>query len=320
VGGSSGDAGLHERHGWKVNFGRHIAATNTDLVWRYDPHAATLLDSSNWASISVALTRRAPSWRNYAIYPFLLETAGKDRNVFETSPGSFTTEQPRNFGVDAVVPLSSTLSLVGAYHPDFSNADIDQATIAPQEFQRFLTEYRPFFAQGASFLTPDALKLSLGGAPDQIFYSPAIGSVDHGEKVEGTVGQFSLGALNVAEEGGSDSVFSGAFSNGPRTQNFWLDGVLASRDNINDQTVEMGGLVKTRSKELAIGFDVAHEATSVNGLLQDGTSFQVASYIGDTRGQLTIGATNVKRESGGIAPFGSVAGATEKRSKWWLVS
>jgi hypothetical protein len=82
----------------------------------------------------------------------------------------------------------------------------------------------------------------------------------------------------------------------------------------------MGGLVKTRSKELAIGFDVAHEATSVNGLLQDGTSFQVASYIGDTRGQLTIGATNVKRESGGIAPFGSVAGATEKRSKWWLVS
>ena len=128
-----------------------------------------------------------------------LESFGGDRTLFVQANGVFDRMMVRPLGVDFAYPLTPTMSFVGTANPDFSNVEIDQQTIAPQEFERQLVEYRPFFAQGANFINAQTGPRSSVGAvstnPYLVFYSPNIGPFDSGAKVEGTFGFQSLGVL-----------------------------------------------------------------------------------------------------------------------------
>ena len=129
---------------------------------------------------------------------FALGSVGRDRALFRQADGSFREENVRTLGIDVAAPLTDTITFVGTLAPDFSNVEIDQETIAPQEFRRALNEFRPFFAQGASFLNPNPAPVGGFVAPQNlIFYSPSIGPFDRGMKIEGTHKNDSFGVLSA---------------------------------------------------------------------------------------------------------------------------
>jgi hypothetical protein len=264
---------------WRFNFLRIVAGTGEHYTWAYDglmqdgqpPNWPTFTDARFWPSltglqIAVRAARPEPRAELYG-----LESAGRDRSVFQQTNNTFATQSVRNYGVDFVYPITSTLAAVGTLNPDFSNVEVDQQTIVPQEFQRNLTEYRPFFAQGGQYFTPE-LSVPAGnaiGESDQIFYSPSIGTFDRGFKLEGTYGLESIGALEVAgvaDDGSAlnDQAFSFEHVSTDRTLLYWTDGVLAHHDIGDDSTIDSGIGGRNLASGLVYGYNQAIEEMSLS--------------------------------------------------------
>ncbi len=243
---------------WRINFIRGIAATGDHLTWSYGALMGDGTTGSGWpnfvdqrfwptyAGFSLALAQAASHTPRADVYG--LASVGHDRNEFEQADQEFIPQKTRNDGIDFAVPVTGTTNFVGTLDPDFSNVEIDQQTISPQEFARQLTEYRPFFAQGAAFLNPNPNPP--GGyieAPNLLFYSPSIGPFDRGAKIEGTQGLNSFGVLSVRgydpilQEVFDDIAFGYQHALPDRTFAYWTDGVLAHHSvQGSDETVEAG--------------------------------------------------------------------------------
>lgn len=219
---------------WRMNFVRHVAGTSEDYSWAYDPTLTYYGSPSFWPivdgiKIPIAAARPKPRADLYA-----LGSAGSDRDVFADGFNGFTKAKARSLGIDVTVPLTNTLAFVGTLNPDFSNIEQDQTTIAPQEFQRNYSEYRPFFAQGSSYI--NALpNVGINGPSDSLLYTPSIGAFNRGLKVEGTTGSSSFGVLNVTGTGlnpstgfaFNDSAFGYRFSRPDNSLGFEAEAVKA---------------------------------------------------------------------------------------------
>src|SRR5947209_1983234 len=182
-----------------------------------------------------AETRRPPRFEVYG-----LASGGEDRRRFQAADGNFIVTGERHAGADVVVPITGTTSFVAAIAPDFSNVEIDQQTIAPQEFRRALNEYRPFFTQGANFFNPISLT-GINAPPPVIFYSPAIGPFDRGLKLEGTQGLQSFGALEAQGAGFDDMVFGYKHAVPNRSFAWSLDGVMTHHQAGNETIDQRAG-------------------------------------------------------------------------------
>ncbi|MDP9024641.1 MAG: DUF5916 domain-containing protein, partial [Candidatus Eremiobacteraeota bacterium] len=223
-----------EQH-WRMNFGRLIASTSDVYTWAYEPSQNDIHLSQYWPlvnGIKIAASAARPRARADI---YALGSGGSDYNQFQNGIGTFSTMKPRHFGVDVAYPLTNTLSLVGTLNPDFSNVEQDQTTIAPQEFQRNYTEYRPFFAEGAQYINavPSA---GLNGIADTLFYTPSIGVFNRGLKMEGTQGNNALGVLNVTGAGFDDSAFGYQHNRSDHTLTLSAEGVLANHTGVRDET------------------------------------------------------------------------------------
>jgi hypothetical protein len=255
---------LHVPHagkqGWHLEFVRGIASKGEHLVWAWDPlmqdqpggNWPSFQDTRFWAGSSgmtLASTGKARAGGRADIYG--LASIGEDRDLFQQPNGEFLPMKVRPYGIDVSYPLASTINFVGTLNPDFSNVEIDQQTIAPQEFRRQLIEYRPFFAQGAAFINalsgPRSPSGAITTASNFVFYSPNIGPFDWGAKVEGSFGNQSFGALafrgydEATNNTYSDQAYGyeHAISNG--TFLYWSDGVLAHHSVYgDDSTIEVG--------------------------------------------------------------------------------
>lgn len=237
---------------WRFNFSRHFAADQRFYTWAYDPQMFGFDDTTYWPSltdirISQTAARPQPRAELYG-----LASAGSDRNLFAQASGAFATQTPRWYGVDATYPFTNTMAVVGTLNPDFSNVETDQATITPQQFQRALSEYRPFFAQGAQFLTP-GIHFSINAPANNIFFSPTIGTFDRGLKVEGTAGLNAVGLLEVKGSGFDDVAFGFNHVSAEQDFRYFADGVLANHGNGRDSTVEFGA----RKSNLKSGLEAA---------------------------------------------------------------
>ncbi len=236
---------------WRINFSRYIGAKNELLTWAYDAGSTSYCsnnsygptiycDSTRWpvlTDISLASVSKAPP--PYADV-YALGSAGGDRDVFETTPQQFTTQTVRHFGLDATVPFTPSMAAVVALAPDFSNVETDQVTIAPQEFAIQYTEYRPFFAQGSNYINSVG-GFSVNGPSDLLFYSPSLGIVDYGAKVEGTAGKNIVGVLDTKGEGFNDQAFGYTFQEPDGTLSLSLQGVNANHPDVTDHTIGFGG-------------------------------------------------------------------------------
>lgn len=264
---------------WRVGFFRQLAAVGEHITWAYD---GVMQDqgAGNWPNFydlrfwpaatgftfhTSTASRPKPRAELYG-----LQSIGADRTLFQQSNGEFLSEQVRPIGLDVSYPLTPTINFVGTANPDFSNVEVDQQTISPQEFRRQLQEYRPFFAQGADYMNPNPSSYSnFNGAPNEVFYSPSIGPFDRGEKVEGTYGLQSLGLLNfrgfnqVTGDTFDDTAYGFKHALQDQTFLYWSDGVLAHHSvSGNDATIEAG----MKGRNLHNGF-----VWSVNSALENGS-------------------------------------------------
>jgi hypothetical protein len=106
-------------------------------------------------------------------------------------------------------------------------------------FQRQYQEYRPFFAQGASFI--NALpQVNVNGIADTLFYTPSIGVFNRGLKIEGTAGENSIGALNVTGDGFNDTAFGYKHDNAAETFSYDAQAVAANHADQRDDVAGVG--------------------------------------------------------------------------------
>jgi hypothetical protein len=257
---------------WRINFIRNVATVAEHYTWAYDgvmqdggigggwPNFQDSRFWPSWTGITTGTTAAARPKPRIELYA--LDSIGRDRKLFQQANGGFLPETVRVAGLDVSYPLTSTINFVGTLNPDFSNVEIDQQTIAPQEFRRFLQEYRPFFSQGAQFLNPNQSPIG----PDEIFYSPSVGPFDRGAKVEGTFGRQSFGVLNFKgydqSTGNSfnDTAFGYSHALQDRTFLYWADGVIAHHSIFgSDTAVEAGIKGRNLKNGFVYGFDDASE-------------------------------------------------------------
>ena len=248
-----------ERSTWRVNFRRHLAANTDDYSWAYSASATSTSDSAYWPRL------RGLDLPNYATRPlphaslFVLESAGSDRERFAEGFNGFQQQPVRHAGLDVVFPLSNTFAAVGTLSPDYSNAETDQEIIAPQQFPQFLYEYRPFFAQGAQYLDPKEIRLAVNSPAARVFYTPSIGRIDAGLKLEGTLGPVGLGVLHANGPGIDDLAYGVKDSLANQQVKIWVNGVSARHDDVRDGVVEAGAVARNSRSGLLAGVDVASE-------------------------------------------------------------
>jgi len=265
---------------WRVNLQRHVAAKDEDFTWAYNPKMGGPDDSTYWPAltglhVSTSSTRPKP----YADI-FALSSSGSDRNEFQQTGGTFAPESVRNFGADGTYPFTNTLALVGTIDPDFSNVEVDQQTIAPQQFQRELFEYRPFFSQGAPYLNPNPMYYIEGGSPNEFFYSPSIGTFNWGGKVEGTEGSDALGLLAVGGPGFDDQAFGFNHKTANQDFSYYVDGVLAHHTQDGTSVTPCPGTLLTcDDNTLEVGARKANLASGWESSFLYGD--ETGSYIGD---------------------------------------
>ena len=248
---------------WRINFFRNVAGVAEHYTWAFDglmqdgqpPNWPNSYDARWWPTLNeLAIAGNAARPQPRAEF-YGLESMGRDRKVFQQAGNTFNTQSVRNYGLDFVYPVTSTIAAVGTLNPDFSNVEVDQQTIVPQEFQRNLTEYRPFFAQGAQYFNNQSFGLGGNITPSyQLLYTPSFGAFDRGIKVEGTYGDQSIGALSLRSTAAGSSLDDQAFgfkhATPTRTFLYWAYGVNAHHDIGNDSSVESG----IAGRNLATGF------------------------------------------------------------------
>jgi hypothetical protein len=272
------------KHTWRFNLIREDAGSGEHLTWAYDGLMQDGAVGQAWPASTD--TRYWPTLRGVApaaiagggrlrpradVYGLL--SSGADRHLFQQATGSFQAETIRNAGIDTSIPLTNTISFVGTLAPDFSNVEIDQQTIAPQEFAWQLVEYRPFFAQGAAFLSPNPNPVGGVFSPSNlIFYSPGIGPFDRGAKIEGTAGQNAFGMLSFrgydSTSGNTfdDQAFGYGHARPDGTFSYWSDGVFAHHSIAgDDETAEAGFKGRNLHSGLVYAFISALESGSATG-------------------------------------------------------
>jgi hypothetical protein len=245
---------------WRFQFVRGVAARGEHLSWVWDPIMQDAPsgqwplfspDPRFWPAGILDLAASAAACPQPRADIYGLASVGEDRNLFQQANGTFAPMNVRAFGGDLSYPLTPTIRFVGTLNPDFSNVEIDQQTIVPQEFERQLVEYRPFFSQGAAYINADSSVRAPVGTdvqpPFLVFYSPSVGPFDNGAKVEGTFDENSFGALTFhgydvttnntftdQAYGFQHAVPGGAFT-------YWSDGVFANHSIAGwDDTIENG--------------------------------------------------------------------------------
>ncbi|MDQ6781652.1 MAG: hypothetical protein M3Z37_10940 [Candidatus Eremiobacteraeota bacterium] len=169
---------------WRVQFERQVRATLDDFVWPYDPGEQSpgfVLYAGYLDGVKATVAARSqPRFGLYALDAVRSRTAG----------GSTS-----RMGLDASIPITANASIVAALHPDYSNVELDQQTIAPTAFARFFSEVRPFFSQ----LPGSFNSVSCIGCPGiQELYTPSIPTPRDAYAIEGKQGLLTFGAFDAA--------------------------------------------------------------------------------------------------------------------------
>ncbi len=176
---------------WSLQLWRTEAKSGEQYVWSHAPGQTSPHDSSyagRFTGISALVKTKIPKPR---IGVYALGQAASPNGGGDTS----------RLGADAAIPFTPTASALVTIHPDYSNVEIDQQTIAPTAFARTYAEVRPFFNQGSNLYQ----NTSCYGCPGiQPLYTPGIPTPKRGFAVEGVQGPLSFGTYSAIGDGRSD--------------------------------------------------------------------------------------------------------------------
>lgn len=265
---------------WRAQLSRTIVATNSNPVWcddspqvmPFDPAFAGTFEGV--ATKAVAHTSR-PKPR-LAVY-----------GLGEMKPGNDTSR----IGADVAVPFTPTASFLAALHPDYSNVEVDQQTIAPTAFPRQYEEVRPFFTQLNSYVNPSMFCLA---CPSEL-YTPSIPSFSAGYAVEGTQGHLGFGAFDAIGVGRSDAFASTSYGYDDPTKTFQFaaervsvdaSGNALSNSIHDDVTYASTGYMNHRSHLFAYANAAVDSGASVTNASQatyaeEGVGYDTPALIAD---------------------------------------
>lgn len=168
---------------WRAQFVRATVATGGLAVWAYAGGGTGATDPAFAGTLLDVGTKRA------AVRP---KPRAQIYSLGELTNAKFGGSTSR-VGVDFSIPVTPTASFLGTLHPDFSNVEIDQQTIAPSAFAVQFAEVRPFFTQAGQAFN---YSVSCSNCP-QLLYTPAIPTFREGYALEGTRGPVTFGAFNA---------------------------------------------------------------------------------------------------------------------------
>jgi hypothetical protein len=177
---------------WRAQFIRYVHATGAETIWSFDPAQTQADDASHGGSLTLTVTtgatRAQPRAAVYAL-----------GSVASASAGGSTSR----IGADLSIPVTSTAAVYAALHPDYSNVELDQQTIAPSVYQRQIAEVRPFFTQAASYYNTFNCNVCQGY--HTTLYTPAIPTFAQGYAFEGKSGQLGFAGFDALANGRTDA-------------------------------------------------------------------------------------------------------------------
>ena len=213
---------------WRAQFIRYVHATGAEYVWSYDAAQTKPDDVSRAGSLAVTVSGKAPlPPPRAALYAL--------GSVASASAGGSTSR----IGGDLSVPVTPTAALFATFHPDYSNVELDQQTIAPTVYQRQIAEVRPFFTQAASYYNNFNCDVCSGYVAT--LYTPAIPTFGQGYAFEGKQGNFGFAGFDAIANGRSDLATALDY-NSPDTR--WQAAFQHVSTNLTgfvDDTNEIGG-------------------------------------------------------------------------------
>jgi hypothetical protein len=177
---------------WGLNAVRSIRRKNEEAFWAPIPRQYNLYRLSR-AGVLEGL--RVPARRVATVTPYGLSSARRDYPAGVAAG----TDTDLEFGVDAKIGLTPSLTLDLTYNTDFAQVEVDEQRTNLTRFPIFFPEKRPFFLENAGVFsagTPQAVDLffsrrigiGAGGQP-----VPIIG----GGRLTGKAGGLTLGALQI---------------------------------------------------------------------------------------------------------------------------
>jgi hypothetical protein len=219
--------GKGTKTGWKAQFVRIVRSTGERQVWSWDA-AQTNGDDVRFAGGLAGLAPAAASKASPRVGVYALGAAG--------SPGSGLTTS--RMGADFSIPVTSTASIYGTIHPDFSNVEVDQQTISPTAYQRIFTEVRPFFTQGANFY--DNFDCDVCPFIAQL-YTPSIPTPRDGYAFEGKEGLIQFAGFDAVGADRNDGATSLVYGSPDQKWTVTAQNVSANIPGITDHT-DTGGV------------------------------------------------------------------------------
>lgn len=177
---------IHGAHAgaWRMQFIRYVRSTGELNVWSYDAAQTNPDDPARAGSVTMTLVSRPPLPKPRLGVYGLAEAASR-------SIGGSTSR----IGADFSVPVTQTASFYGTLHPDYSEVEIDQQSIAPTVYQRIFSEVRPFFTQAAGYFNDFNCNVCNGYRTT--LYTTAIPTPVDGYAFEGRQGNFGLAAFDA---------------------------------------------------------------------------------------------------------------------------
>jgi hypothetical protein len=172
---------------WRAQFIRYVRATGVESVWSFDASQTNPDDVSRAGALTVTVAGKAqlPKPRA-AIYGL--------GSVASAAAGGSTSR----VGGDVSVPVTPTAAVFAAFHPDYSNVELDQQSISPTVYQRQFSEVRPFFTQAASYY--NNFNCAVCNGYRTTLYTPAIPTFAQGYAFEGKQGNFGFAGFDAARD------------------------------------------------------------------------------------------------------------------------
>jgi hypothetical protein len=230
---------------WRAQFVRYVRASGALNVWAFDPAQTQPDDAERAGTLVMPKASAAAATPRVAVYGL---------GAVATAPAGGNTSR---VGADLSFPLTPTASFFATFHPDYSNVELDQQTIAPSVSERVYAETRPFFTQAASYY--NIFSCSVCPAQRQTLYTPAIPTPSQGYALEGKQGAFGFAAFDAI---GDDRDDSAAVLDYTSDNNHWqasVQHVQANLPGVVDDADEVG--VNWRSgKYLSANIDYSTDA------------------------------------------------------------
>ena len=248
---------------WGANFQRTIARKNEHVFWSPIPRQFSL----NRLALEGTLTGiNVPTDRNIKLMPYVLGNNNKVIN--ETS----YSKSEGDFGFDAKVGVTSSLTMDITYNTDFAQVEADEQQVNLDRFSLFFPEKRAFFLENAGLFS--AGENTYYGPDIEMFFSRRIGIVSGsrvpilgGGRLTGDLGGFKLGILNMR---------TGSVKNVSDGDDY---GVFRLKKELPNRTY-FGGMV-TRKKGLGDAGYI-NQSYSVDGALGIGDAIQLIGFAAKT--------------------------------------